>query len=137
MLQRKQMEQQVLLKEKGHHLHDCKDWRRPGKDLLITLYLLQVGLYVWETRNWIWKSSGFYRKSFQFDVNGVGHFHNYSYCILNTAYFLLAEGLLNFTVARNGNILPSSVIQWLYHFCPAESKLLSIFLTMGLLGAHL
>lgn len=32
MMQRQQMGQQVLLKKEGRHRHDCKDWRRPGKD---------------------------------------------------------------------------------------------------------
>lgn len=57
----------------------------------------------------------FKRKSFELDVYGVGlNFLKYSLSILlkgNTDYFLLPEGLLSFTVARDGSILPSSVKQ--------------------------
>lgn len=53
------------------------------------------------------------RKSYDFDVNGVGlkflKYSFWSFVSVNSVYFLLPVGLLSFTVARDGSILPSSV----------------------------
>lgn len=53
------------------------------------------------------------RKSFDFDVNGVGlkflKYSFWSFIRVNSAHFLLPVGLLSFTVARDGSISPSSV----------------------------
>lgn len=75
--------------------------------------------YVCETRNWIWtdelyayfnnnvlKRSGFYRK-----ILGVGLKVHILLFNKNKYNFVLPEGRLSFTVAGDGNILPSSVEQ--------------------------